>query len=111
MCLRNFAGNFAHVLGTTYLLELCQLASLICLGINNSTLAFSNLTLSQLAYNYSLTFFWNGVWPLLALSLAGGMVTQDIICVATLMISFEHFSLSLVTCASLKGQQHQTLNF
>ena len=95
MCLRNLAAKTAHVLGIAHLVELCQLASLICLGINNSTLAFSNLTLSQLACNHLLTFFWNSVWPLLALSLAGGMVTRDIIYVATLMISFEHFSLCL----------------
>ena len=93
MCLRNLAAKTAHVLGIAHLVELCQLASLICLGFNNSTLAFSNLTSSQLAYDHLLTFFWNSVWPLLALSLAGGMVMQDIICIATFLISFEQFLL------------------
>ena len=51
------------------------------------------MTLSQLAFNHLMTFFWNSVWPLLALSLAGGVVTRDIIYIATFLISFEQFSL------------------
>ena len=93
MCLRNLTAKTALVLGITHLVELCQLASLICLGSNNSTLAFSNLTLSQLTFNYLLIFFWNSIWPLLALSLAGGMVMRDIIYIATFLISFEQFLL------------------
>ena len=95
MCLGNFADKFAHILGTTYLVELCQLASLICLGINNSTLAFSNLTLTQLTFNYLLTFFWNSIWPLLVLSFGGGAVTQDVIHLSTLLICFQQLSLCL----------------
>ena len=91
MCLRDLATITAHVLGITYLVELCQLASLICLGINK----INNLTSTQLTFNYLSTFFWNSIWPLLALSFGGGVVTRDVIYVSTFLICFQQLSLCL----------------